>query len=257
MIRQLAFGAVAAATLALGAAGSADATVILSGDANIFSPIDGSSSAPIDANNTTFALNILGDASDVLIHGPDSGAIEPPTNALQTLYAAQSGVSSTRVSISTVLGAADFDGVDLFVSVVPDLYSSAETMLISDFLTSGGTVFLVGENNEFFSTQNSAINALLSDLGSEMSLGTSSLNAGFQVGGGSVFADPLTAGVSALTYAYTNTVSGGDALVAALDGRTFIAVEAGEDMPPIPLPAPIALLGAALLGLGALRRRKT
>lgn len=255
MFRNLALGAVAAATMALGAAGTAAATVILSGDSNIFSPIDGSSNGPLDPNNTTFALNILGDASDVLIQGPDTGAIEPPTNALQTLYAAQSGVSSTLVSTSTVLGAADFDGVDLFVSLVPDTYSSAETTLISDFLTSGGTVFLVGENNQFFSASNSAINALLSDLGSEMSLGASSLDTGFQVAGGSVFADPLTAGVSALTYAFTNTVSGGEALAAALDGQTFIAVEAGAVVPPIPLPAPVALLGAALLGLGSLRRR--
>lgn len=255
MFKNLAFGAIAATTLALGVAGAASATVILSADSNIFSPIDGSSAAPIDPNNTTFALNVLGGASDVLVQGPDSGDIEPPVNALQTLYAGQGGVTSTLVSTTTMLEAADFVGLDLFVAIVPDTYTNAETALISDFLTSGGTVFLVGENDDFFSGANSAINALLSDLGSGMSLNNNTIDAGFQVGAGAVSADPLTAGVSALTYAFTNSIDGGTSLATTRGGQTLIAVEAGGDVPPIPLPAPIALLGVALLGLGALRRK--
>jgi hypothetical protein len=57
-----------------------------------------------------------------------------------------------------------------------------------------------------------------------------------------------------LDYAFTNTVTGGVALVSLPDGTTFIAYE-GSTVAPIPVPGGLLLLPTALAGFAFVRRR--
>ena len=151
------------------------------------------------------------------------------------MCASQPGVTSTAIDSATTLTASDFFDLDLFVSILPDAYTTAELGLLSSFGAMAGPLFLLGENETFNASPNAALNDLLAELGSGLRLGTESLDNGFQVDGGTVAADPLTAGAGALTYAFTNTVSGGTSLATTRNGSTFIATDALTP-PPIPRP---------------------
>ncbi len=230
------------------AAGAKDASaglIVLSGDGNIAFDL------PVQAGNQQFFRNVLGSGTSVLVLQND--LISSYDSRVDAFYDGQAGVSSTLFS-GTVTGAA-LAGVDLFVSVLPDAFSLAEIDALDAFLIGGGTAFFMGENSEItFTARNDAINAALAGLGSGMQiLPNSSFDGGAHTAtGGQIHADPLTSGVTSLTYASPSQISGGTTLLTGTGGQPFVAYESSQQ--PIPEPGTLLLLGAGLASL-SLRRR--
>lgn len=229
--------------------------LLLSGDSNIGNPIDGSSSAPVVAGNATFMANILGSGTNVLIQqGYFCGSsCATSVDAINTYYNGLPGVTS-NITTNSSIGSAQVSGVDLFIAALPSgaATGSPEITALSQMLSSGGTVLLMGENYQHFSSQDSVINAVLGYLGSGMSLGTASIGSGFN--SATILPNALTAGVSQFDYAYTDSISGGTALFATgPTGPTFLAE---EGVSTVPDPTTIALVGLGLLGLGFRRRKR-
>ena len=230
--------------------GTASALLIVSGDSNIGNALDGSFGAPVNTNNQTWFSNILGSGTTVQIQDEYfSGSVFDSTNSINDYYNGLGGVSSSL--FSGTITDSTLGGVDLFLSILPsNSYSVSEIGALQNFLGGGGTLFLLGENSGF-STQNSRINTLLTALGSSMSLGNVTLDAGFNTTS-NIDADPLNTGVSDFTYAATtNVVSGGTSLIRTLNGTTFIAYESTT----VPEPSVLALLGIGLAGIGFARKR--
>lgn len=232
--------------------------IMLSGDGNITTDLLGGGAAT--AGNRQFFLNVLGSGNRVVIGaGSDIGSPTSFRTETNNFYNAQGGVTSTI--LNTPVTAADLAGAELFISILPQVnYTAGELATLSSFLSSGGTVFFIGENGNFPS-ENAIINTGLAALGSGMSIiANSTFDSGFQTATGSQIAtDPYTAGVTSFRYAAPSEllVDGGTALFFGHGMQPFIAYE-GSGNAAVPEPGSLTLLGFGALGLGAYawRRRR-
>lgn len=105
---------------------------------------------------------------------------------------------------------ADLLGVDLLVIMLPDDdFSASEIDAMGACLALGGRILFMGEQVNFGSVQNTRINSALSALGSSMSLGTASVDLGFNdTGAGQILDNPFNAGVNLINYGNVNSISG-------------------------------------------------
>jgi hypothetical protein len=228
--------------------------LIVSGDSNIGNAINGTSGAPVNPDNATWFTNILGSGSTVkLLSDVTGGSAGDSVQEINDHYNSLSGVSSSVVSPGTTISPTLLAGVDLFLSFLPsDDYAAGEITALENYLTGGGSLFFLGENNNFTAT-NTRINAALSGLGSGMSIVSALIDAGFNTTT-NIDADLLNVGVSSFTYAATSRVVGGTSLVrTAFSDETFVAYE-GEIMR-VPEPATILLLGVGIAGIGVRIRK--
>ena len=143
-------------------------------------------------------------------------------------------------------------GVDLYIGMVPnDNYITSEIDALSDFLSSGGSLFLLGDHAGW-SDENSRINALLGALGSGMSIVNAQLDPGI-FNTTNIDIDALNVGVNSFYEGSVSTVSGGTSLIRTTNNTTFIAY---ETVSAVPVPAAMWLFGSGLLGLAGMARRK-
>ena len=230
--------------------------IVVSADANILNPVDGSGGVAVNAGNQQFLSNVLGLGTTTLVHDNCSGCAGSLTTAISAVNNYYNGL--TGVSSSTLAGpitAASLAGIDLFVSILPaTLYSASELSALSSF---GGSILFLGDNSAF-QTQNGNINAALAALGSSISIIPNTLfDAGFHTATGSQIAsDPLTAGISSLVYAAPSEllVAGGTALFFGTGGQAFIAYD-GVIAVPEPSGLALLILGLAVLTVTWRRRR--
>ncbi|MEM9839631.1 MAG: hypothetical protein AAF830_10830 [Pseudomonadota bacterium] len=248
------------ASIGLAALGIANANkIVLSGDTNIAGGLPGGEQ--VDAGSQQFFLNVLGAGANVAVQDTTAQSVTDDAELINDFYSSQAGVTSTLLSNMAVLDATVLSGLDLFVSLVPDDdYSAAELNALSNFVSGGGVLFLLADNNNF-PTQNGRINTLLASLGSSMSVVPNTVfDFGFQTAtGGQIGVGALTAGVSSFTYAAPSELAvgmGAEQLLFGTGGQLFMASEGFVSGPEVPLPAAPLLFASGFAALYASRKRK-
>lgn len=251
MIRKALF--IAAASVAALACGSADATIYVSGDSNIFTNTGNSDQFTEVAANQRFLRNIAG--SNVLIQS--SATYATPVGAGIGTYLTSQGITNSVLASGALLTAADFTGRSLFIGFLPSNgYTSSELTALSTFLTGGGDVILTGENSaSIFTASNSAINSALQSLGSSMRIGADSGQGGYQTAT-ILTANAASAGTTGLQYAAPSLVTGGTGLYATNTGGVFLAFEGTVRSPAVPEPATWAMMMLGFGSVGAAMRRR-
>lgn len=226
-MRKIFLCAILSLALGLGfAIHSANALILVSGDVNIVDPLTGAQSAPIDPGNQEFFTNILQGGSSVAVLEVTGDFAYYPDLVVDTFYDSLSGVSSTVISgeITDALLA----GVDLFVAPAPiDAFLASEIAALSNFLDSGGTIFLLGDHAGD-NNANQFINDALAALGSSMTITADSAFDPYvwsTATGPQITVDPLTADVATFTYAWSSQVAGGTVLFYGTGGQPFVAYE--------------------------------
>jgi hypothetical protein len=221
----------------------ASGLLIVSGDSSIGTPVDGSHPF-FNPNNGIWFTNILGAGTTVKIQNGNVG-LNGSMDAINDHYNSLGGVTSSLVAANALIDNNLLAGVDLYLNSMPDHdFVVSEYSSIASFLAGGGTLMLTGEH-VVFPDENARLNALLAALGSGMSINSDSLGAGFQTTT-NILADPLNTGISNFTYAATNSVSGGVALINTIADTTIVAYEAavpasdvdGDGTPDVSDPCP-------------------
>jgi hypothetical protein len=192
------------------AVGQAEAgLIILSGDQNMSDALVGNGT-PINPGNERFFSNVLGGGTHVVVQGTDLSGIDTPVANINTYYNTIAGVTSTIQSGPVTT--ASLSGVNLFVSAIPaSSFAIGEISALSAFSASGGTIFLLGDTSVLATAQDANLNALLAGLGSNMRIVPGNIDPGFHLAtGAQIVSDPLTIGVTSITYAGVSPVTGGN-----------------------------------------------
>lgn len=232
---------IAAAGLVIGLSLPAmSSSVFLTGDSSIFTT---------DADNEVLFRNIF-----------DGKSVLRDSASAQSLSALGTTATETQGSVTS----ANLVGKDfLMTGFNRTSFSGAELSAISSFVSGGGSLFLFGEGNPTFSAANTAMNTILSTVGSSMSLSTTS---NFDNGGLTTFnattATPFGNGVNTWKTGFTAEINlgSGTAVISGIaDTRTFgtavVYEEVAGPIAAIPVPASLPLLAAAVTALGFIRRR--
>lgn len=249
-LKKLLTTALMAAGLCVGGAAmpAFASSVYLVGDSNTANQI-----AVNQGDNEVFFENVLGGKNVANFSSVSFGGF---TTANETNFG-----SGTVVSAANLVGA-DF----LIFGYSRASVSIAELGAITDFANAGGSLFLIGEGNTAFANVNSAVNSILSAIGSTMSMSTTdNFDRGGLLGPSYELIDSFTAsgaetaGVNSWSTAFTGSINvgSGSALISGIgDVGTFGVAVASESLAPIPLPAGLPLLLSGLGGMAWLRRRK-
>ncbi len=216
-------------------------TIVLSGDANIGNPIDGSTTSYVDPNNALFFRNILGTGTRVRIHSESSDpSIVTSTSAMNNFYNSLSGVMSTLDLSGSAITNSLLAGVDLFIIHPSDPFNPSEVAAFSTFLTGPGTLFFLAENQWDFFDANDAINSVLTSLGSSLRVANNTMGYGFNTSVNLNNVDPLISGLSQFTYGTHNSLTGGIQLVGSFDVN--VPVVAYERLTISAIPEPSSFL---------------
>ncbi len=129
-------------------------------------------------------------------------------NDLNSFYVSEGFTSSlfTGAVTDTTLA-----GASLFVAMLPDdNFAASEITAMNNFLSTGGRIMFMGEQNGFAPAENARINLALFQLGSGLSLGTLSLDtAGLQNTNPAQISDhPLNNGIDLINYGSVNAIVG-------------------------------------------------
>ncbi len=126
---------------------------------------------------------------------------------LNTFYQNE-GFSSSI--ITGTISDPELSNVDLFVAMLPnDGFGTSEITALTNYLATGGRILFMGEQNSFAPTENNFINGALSDLGSSMLLGASSIDSGFNdTSAGQILPHPFNSSVNLVNYGNVNSISG-------------------------------------------------
>lgn len=219
-------------------------SVFLVGDSNIFTT---------NADNEVFFQNVFNGTTVVNYSAESLSGLG--TTASETFQG-----SSSTVQASDLVGA-DF----LIYGFSRNSISAGELSVIDGFVDGGGSLFLIGEGATSFNSLNTAVNSVLSTIGSSMSI---SLDPGdnFDIGGFTSFsvtgATPFANGVDTWNTAFAagiNLGSGTAVISGTADNGPGVAValeELSTTAAAVPLPAGLSMMLGALAALGLVARRR-
>lgn len=202
--------------------------------------------------NQTFFSNVLGDGRSVVVRETSVSAFADTEVA--EFYNFLENVSAT-VSASP-LSPNSLSRIDLYVApLVSAAFSDIEAQELTRFVSSGGTLFLLGEFNSGIGVAaNGHINSLLTRMASGISIVNGVFDTGDQTAvGDQIIASPLTYGVAAFGYGGSSTILGGSPVMLLKNGSPFIAVEVS----PVPEPSTFGMFvaGCALVFSRRFHRR--
>lgn len=227
------------------------AAIYLSGDGNLLDALTGiPNSVNVDPGNQQFFRNVLGGGTRVaVLQNTYPGCCESFDEQISQFYNGEPGV--TAATIVGTVDAASLNGVDLFLSAVPDdAFTASEFNAMQGLLNSGGSIFFLGENS-LFGPYNDRINDAMIALGSPLRIVGDGIDPGYHtVGSNRIAADPTTVGVNTFTYAFTSqvpAVAGGKTLFSTLAGQPFLAVSRIPE-PGTGILAAVTLLCGMLVG---------
>jgi hypothetical protein len=232
------------------------ADIILSGDSNIIDPLTGTTNGVpgTDTGNQRFFTNILGGGNSVAVLQSSTSYASDLIADVNTFYNGLSGVTSTTIGGNIT----SLAGYNLLVVILPDhTFTSGETALLSNFLAAGNSIIFTGENSsDVFTTSNTNINVDLTALGSSMQIVADYIDSGYfhTASGSRIVTNPLTTGVTTLSYAASSRVTGGSYLVYGSYGEPIIETSGSKA---VPEPATMLLLGFGLAGLAGVRKFKS
>lgn len=230
--------------------------IFLSSDGNIANPLTGSTGG-VSADNQRFFQNVLGSGTSVAVRASThTGSIEAADTDIDTFYDGLVGVTSNL--FNSPITPAILNGVDLLFVVVPNAdFTNEELTTLSAFVSGGGSIFFLGENNNAdFTASNNAINSALTALGAGIQIVPDSFDFGFNES--TVAADVFTTGVTSIRYAAPSQVSGGTQIAFGTEARpflTYVRLNGGSTGAPEP-----GTWGLLLTGIGAAllaRRRRS
>jgi len=221
-------------------------SIFLAGDSNIFED-------SVTADNERFFQNVFNGKTVVNYSSRSLAGLS--TTAVETFRGAAQNITS-----------ADLAGNDFMIfGWTRGGVAASELSAIQGFFNGGGSVFLFGEGATFFNPLNTAVNSILSALGSSMSLSLDRDDnldfiapTEFDVTGATSFA----AGVDIWRTSFTAGINLGDgtAVVSGTaDAGVFGTAVALETLAPspIPLPAALPMFASALAAFGLWRKRAT
>ena len=216
----------------LGAGGTGHAqTIIVSADTNILSGLDPSLTtfsvsdlALRPSGIEQFLVNTLQGGTTVFVDPSTDGnrGVQGANEQTNNYYNGLSGISSVMPGGDFT----DLTGFDLLVSIMPETpYTAAELSAMEALLNAGGTIFFLGDSNNF-SLENAHINDALSFLGSDMRLDPVVTVTSWPRYTTSVATHPLMGGVPNFSVAVAGSVSGGPPL-AFFNSYVMVAVGSG------------------------------
>ena len=137
------------------------------------------------------------------------------SSSLNSFYNGLSGVTSSTISAGLNFNSTTFTNVDLFVAAPPtNAYTAGEITSLVNFVSGGGTAFLMGENSGF-PTSNNAVNSILSAAGSSLSITPASISGpggcSINASTGGALVGATMAGVSSFSWGCGSIVNGGTA----------------------------------------------
>lgn len=121
-----------------------------------------------------------------------------------TTYASFGTVSGRPISSTTVLPGSLAGNACVLLNLNQATFSGSQVATLSDYLSGGGKVLMIGENDNY--SNNAAFRTLATSLGSSMQIQNNAFDPGFR-DTPYIDADPLTRDVKVINYAYSATVS--------------------------------------------------
>ncbi|WP_417722281.1 hypothetical protein [Salipiger sp.] len=199
------------------------------------------------SGNYPIFSNILG-TSDSVLFSRNVGQFAD----LSSYYATTHGATVT--SSSAALTGLFLSGYDLLVLTAnfgsAFTYTASELLAIADFSTAGGDILMIAEANTSDTASLDSYNSVLSAVGSSIRF---SDRIAASANDTALAASDISAISDSFSAVYYNNLTGGRSIARDGNGNTFLAY---ERLSPVPLPAGLPLLAAALASAVVIRRRR-
>jgi hypothetical protein len=152
------------------------------------------------------------------------GVLDDYGNEYGNLNTFYTGQGNSVYALADNFTAGQISGSKLLVLTLFNSLGSSQLSALDSYVQGGGRVLLNSDGAGFENYQGS-VNAVLSSLGSSIVNVDGAYDGGYHVTS-NILANPFTAGVSSVFYAYTSALTGGTGLVLGVSSQDFISYQA-------------------------------